>query len=283
MKRIGVICKIGRPEPIEILKDFLPWLKGRGLDVFLDIESAKQTGEKGYQRSELPALVEAIVVLGGDGTMLGVARLACEKGIPILGVNLGGLGFITEVYASELLAAMDMVLDGTCPIEERMMLKASIFRGGGRISDFTVLNDVVVNKGALARIIDIEATVGDSYLALFKSDGLVVATPTGSTAYSLSAGGPIVHPAMDCILITPICPHTLTNRPIVIPTDQPIRLTLRSGAEDVFLTLDGQVGFSLRVNDTVEIVKSRHKTRILLPCTRDYYQVLREKLKWGER
>ncbi len=283
MKKVGVICKAGRPEPPEILKDFLPWLKQRGVESFLDAETAEAMGVKGFPRPEIPGLCEMVVVLGGDGTMLSVSRLVSEKGIPILGVNLGGLGFITEIYREELYEAMEMALGGQCPIEERMMLGAGVRRHGEAIAQYTVLNDVVVNKGALARIIDLETYINRSYVALFKSDGLIVSTPTGSTAYSLSAGGPILYPTLDSIVLTPICSHTLTNRPIVLPDDALIEITLKSKTEDVFITLDGQVGFSLREGDVVEVKRSPYKTKLLIPCERDYFQVLRTKLKWAER
>jgi len=283
LKRIGIICKAGRPEPIEILKNFIPWLKERSIEVFLDIETASVIGIKGWARTEIPSLSEAIVVLGGDGTMLSVARLACEKKVPILGVNLGGLGFITEVYKEELYDAMDSVIKGTCPTEERMMLYAQVLRQGEKIARYTALNDVVITKGALARIIDLETYINKSYVATFKADGLIASTPTGSTAYSLSAGGPIIYPTVDNIVLTPICSHTLTNRPIVLPDDSLIEVSLKSKSEDVFLTLDGQVGFNLKENDVVEIRRSDFKTLLLMPCERDYFQVLRTKLRWAER
>lgn len=283
MKKIGIICKSGRPEPLEILKDLLPWLGREGLETFLDAETAPMLNVKGYSRSEIPKIAEVIIVLGGDGTMLNVARLVCEKGIPILGVNLGGLGFITEVQIEELHDAMEKVLSGGCLSEERIMLTAYIHRHGERIAEYTVLNDVVINKGALARIIDLETYINKTYVTTFKADGLIVSTPTGSTAYSLSAGGPVLYPTLDSIVVTPICPHTLTNRPIVLPDDVLIEIALKSQSEDVFLTLDGQVGFSLRKNDVVEVKRSPFKTRLLIPFERDYFQVLRTKLKWGER
>ena len=238
---------------------------------------------KGYSRSEMPSLVDMIIVLGGDGTMLNVARLVCERGVPILGVNLGGLGFITEVQKEEVCNAMDKTLSGEYAVEERLMLTAHIHRHGEKIAEYTVLNDVVINKGALARIIDLETYINKAYVTLFKADGLIVSTPTGSTAYSLSAGGPVLYPTLDCIILTPICPHTLTNRPTVLPDDVLIEIILKSVSEDVFLTLDGQVGFSLRKDDVVEIKRSPFKTRLIIPFERDYFQILRTKLKWGER
>ena len=283
MKKIGIVSKAGRSEPIEILKDFLPWLNNRGLEVFLDTETASLLKMRGYPRSEMPSLVDMIVVLGGDGTMLNVARLVCERGVPILGVNLGGLGFITEVQKEEVCNAMDKTLSGEYSIEDRMMLTAHIHRHGEKIAEYTVLNDVVINKGALARIIDLETYINKAYVTIFKADGLIVSTPTGSTAYSLSAGGPVLYPTLDCIILTPICPHTLTNRPTVLPDDVLIEIILKSVSEDVFLTLDGQVGFSLRKDDVVEIKRSPFKTRLIIPFERDYFQILRTKLKWGER
>jgi NAD+ kinase len=178
---------------------------------------------------------------------------------------------------------MEMVLTGECPIEDRLMLKAKVFRHGALISEFTVLNEVVVNKAALARIIDLETYINHSYVTTFKADGLIISTPTGSTAYSLSAGGPVLYPTLDNIVVTPICPHTLTNRAIVLPGDSMIEVILRSPTERVYLTLDGQVGFSVMQNDTIEVAKAPYKTKLLIPCDRDYFQILRKKLKWGER
>jgi NAD+ kinase len=283
MKRIGIICKIGRPEPVEILKEFLPWLRNKGYEVFLDSETAGVLNMEGHPRFHIPSIVDVIIVLGGDGTMLGVARLVGGRGVPILGVNLGGLGFITEVNRDEIFDAVEKVLAGSCSIEERIMLTAVVHRHGETIADFVVLNDVVINKGALARIIDLETYINNSYVTTFKADGLIISTPTGSTAYSLSAGGPILYPTLNSIVLTPICPHTLTNRPIVLPDDFTVEIIMRSESEDVFLTLDGQVGFSLRRDDTIEVKKSEFMTKLLIPCERDYFQVLRTKLKWGER
>jgi NAD+ kinase len=215
--------------------------------------------------------------------MLSVSRLVAEKGIPILGINLGTMGFITEVNRGEMYQAIEAMLSDTCVVEERLMLCARIVREGKNIAEYTVLNDVVINKGALARIIDMEAFINGVYVTIFKADGLIISTPTGSTAYSLSAGGPILYPTLDCIVLTPICSHTLTNRPIVLPDGFRIEITLRTLSEDVYLTLDGQVGFSLRQDDVIEIIKSPFKTRLLIPCERDYFKVLRTKLKWGER
>jgi len=283
MKKIGIICKTGIAEPAEILKGLLPWLRQKNCEAYVDIETASILNIEGFSRSEIPSLVDIIVVLGGDGTMLSVCRLVGDKGIPILGVNIGGLGFLTEVQKDELYEFFENVLAGECPIEERIMLTTYVHRNKERIAEYIVMNDVVVNKGALARIIDLETYINHAYVTTFKADGLIVSTPTGSTAYALSAGGPILYPTLSSIVLAPICPHTLTNRPIVLPDDVIIEIILRSQTEDVFLTLDGQVGFPLKLNDIVEVRKSPFKTKLLTPCKKDYFQILRTKLKWGER
>lgn len=283
MRRVGIICKTSVPEPIGILKELLPWLRERGYEAFLDSETASALNVGGTPRSQIPALADIVIVLGGDGTMLSVARLVGEKGTPILGVNIGGLGFLTAVTKDELYKVLDKVFTGECSIEERIMLTACVFRHSECIAEYLVVNDVVVNKGALARIIDLETYIDHSYVATFKADGLIVSTPTGSTAYALSAGGPILYPTLNSIVLAPICPHTLTNRPIVLPDKVVIEIVLRSMNEDVFLTIDGQVGFSLKQSDTVQVKKSEFKTRLFVPCERDYFQILRTKLKWGER
>lgn len=282
MKKIGIICKVGIPEPAEILKELLPWLRQKGYEIYVDIETASILNMEGFSRSQIPSLSDVIVVLGGDGTMLSVCRLVGDKGVPVLGVNTGGLGFITEVQKDNLYEVVERVLAGECPVEERLMLSANIIRHGERIGEFTVLNDVVVNKGALARIIDLVVCINNTYITTFKADGLIISTPTGSTAYSLAAGGPILYPTLNSIVFTPICPHTLTNRAIVLPDDVLIEIVLRSQTEDVFLTLDGQVGFSLKGDDIIEVMKAPFKTKLLIPCERDYFQILRTKLRWGE-
>jgi len=283
MEKIGIICKTGVPEPAEILKELLPWLRQKSCETYVDNETASILNMEGTPRSQIPSLAEVIIVLGGDGTMLSVARLVGNKGVPILGVNIGGLGFLTAVQKDELREVIDKVLSGECSVEERIMLTACVFRHSECIAEYIVMNDVVVNKGALARIIDLETYIDHNYVATFKADGLIVSTPTGSTGYALSAGGPILYPTLNSIILAPICPHTLTNRPIVLPDNVLVEIVLRSQNEDVFLTLDGQVGFSLRQNDTVEVKKSPFKTKLYIPCERDYFQILRTKLKWGER
>ena len=190
---------------------------------------------------------------------------------------------MTAVQREDIYEVLEKVLGGQCPVEGRMMLTACVLRHSECIAEYLVVNDVVVNKGALARIIDLETYIDNDYVATFKADGLIVSTPTGSTAYALSAGGPIVYPTLNCVIIAPICPHTLTNRPIVLPDSVSVDIILKSLTEDVFLTVDGQVGFSLRKNDIIEVRKSQHKAQFFIPCERDYFGILRTKLKWGER
>ena len=283
MQKIGIICKTGISEPVVILKELLPWLRQKGYETFVDVETASALNIDGFARSQIPSLSDMIIVLGGDGTLISTCRLVADKGVPVLGVNIGGLGFLAEVPVEKLYEMLEMVLTGECPIEERLMLKAQVLRHGALIAEYNVLNEVVVNKAALARIIDLETYINQSYVTTFKADGLIISTPTGSTAYSLSAGGPVLYPTLDNMVVTPICPHTLTNRPIVLAGNSVIEVILRSPTERVYLTLDGQVGFSVMQNDTVVVVKSPFKTRLLIPCDRDYFEILREKLKWGER
>jgi len=283
MKNIGIICKTGVPQSVEIVQKLLPWLKQRGFETFVDTDIASVLNINGFPRSQIPALSDMIIVLGGDGTMLSVCRLVGEQETPILGVNIGGLGFLTEVRREEIYDVLESVLTGKCPVEERIMLEAHVFRNNRSVADYVAMNDVVVNKGALARIIDIETYIDGDYITTFKADGVIVSTPTGSTAYSLSAGGPILYPTLKSVILAPICPHMLTNRPIVLPDNVLIEMVLRSSAEDVFLTVDGQVGFSLNLNDKIEVKKSLFKTKLLTPCGKKYFQVLRAKLKWGER
>jgi len=283
MKKIGIICKQGRKEPQEILQELLPLIKKNGCETFVDSETAAALKIKGFSREEIASNVDLVLVLGGDGTMLSVSRLVAEQGIPILGINLGSLGFITEVSRDEIFSTVNKMLNEGCAIEERLMLSAAVHRDGKKLTEYTVLNDVVINKGAVARIIDLETNVNGSYVTTFKADGLIISTPTGSTAYSLSAGGPILYPTLESIVLTPICSHTLTNRPIVLPDDFKIEIIIKKISGDVFLTLDGQVGFSLMTGDVIEINKAAYKTKLLVPIERDYFRVLRTKLKWGER
>jgi NAD+ kinase len=290
MKRIGIIAKQNKPEAAPIVRRLVEWLQPKKIEVYIEEDMGEGFHPplagphlNSMKRDDIPTQVEMIIVLGGDGTLLSVARLVGDHGVPILGVNLGGLGFLTEITLEELYRVLERVVQGDFITDERVVFKAAVIRRGERMAEFTVLNDAVVNKGALARIIDLETTINGEYLTTFKSDGLIFSTPTGSTAYNLSAGGPIVHPSLHCIIITPICPHTLTNRPIMIPDDVEIRAILKTKQQEVILTLDGQQGFTLEFEDVVEVRKAENRILLIKSPYRHYFEVLREKLKWGER
>jgi len=284
MQRIGLYAKRNHPAAVKVARELTAWLQERGIEVFLEKPLAESMGVgPGYPGSALPSMVELIVVLGGDGTLISVARQVGALRIPILGVNLGSLGFLTEVTLDELYATLNRVLQGDFTVSNRMMLKAVVRRGNEEIGQYRVLNDVVINKGALARIIDMEAWVDDTYLTTFKADGLIIATPTGSTAYNLAAGGPIIYPGLHCLIISPICPHMLTNRPIIVSDESVIRIEVKFQDEDVAFTADGQVGMPLRGGDVVEVRRSKSLTRLIKSPSKDYFEVLRAKLKWGER
>jgi NAD+ kinase len=281
MNRIGIVAKRNKPEAATIANHLVEWLRTKKINVYHPTLS--EGDWKSVGREEIPSDLEMIIVLGGDGTLLSVARQVWDKNIPILGVNLGGLGFLTEITLDELYPVLERVVRGDFEVNEREVLGAVVIRRGERIAEFIVLNDAVINKGALARIIDLETTINGEYLSTFRSDGLIISTPTGSTAYNLSAGGPIVFPSLHTIIITPICPHTLTIRPIIIPDDVKIRALLKSRDEEVTLTLDGQQGFTLEFEDVVEVEKAEGHILLIKSPYRHYFELLREKLKWGER
>jgi NAD+ kinase len=284
MKRVGIFLKRNKPEAIEITRELIRWFNERQVAVYVeDGLDAQLDGTRGCPKEALPSRVEAILVLGGDGTLLSVARLVGDSQVPIIGINLGGLGFLTEITLDNLYKVLEGLIQGDYKCHRRMTLSVHVLRNGSVVADFVVLNDAVINKGALARIIDLETTISGEYVTTFKADGLIISTPTGSTAYSLSAGGPIVYPSLQTIVITPICPHTLTNRPIIIPDDAVVNATLNSENEEVTLTLDGQVGFPLQFRDTVEIRKGKNDILLIESPYRSYFEVLRTKLRWGER
>ena len=233
--------------------------------------------------AELRERAELVIVLGGDGTLIHAARLLRGRPVPILGINLGSLGFMTEVPVADAMTVLDSVLKGQAQITSRMKLSCKLVRDGKTVLEDEVLNDIVIAKSALAKIADHETWLDGAYVATFKADGVIFATPTGSTAYSLSAGGPIVHPSVDCVVVTPICPHALTQRPIVVPADQPLRVQLTSEVSDVFLTIDGQVGQALKLGDRLEVMKSPARVQIVRNPNLDYFGVLRTKLHWAER
>jgi len=283
--RIGIIGKTNQNRVFDITRELCGWLKGRNIEVYVEKELAAKIGHpNSIPGTELPEIVDVILVFGGDGTFLRVARLVCKYDIPILGVNLGGLGFLTEITIDELYRMMERIISGEYSIEKREMLYATIHRGAtDRIGNYIVLNDVVINKGAVARIIDLAIYINGSHVTTFKSDGIILSTPTGSTAYSLSAGGPIVYPTLPLTIITPICPHALSNRPLVVSSETTIRIKVLTDTHDVYLTLDGQVGVNLKMGDVIEVKKSDASVKLIRSPFRDYFTILKTKLLWGER
>jgi NAD+ kinase len=285
MKRIGIVAKTDRQEARTVVPQLLEWCLAHGLQPLCDKETAglcPDTPVQTARKPELPGLADLLLVLGGDGTLLAMARLVGDLGVPILGVNLGGLGFLTALTVDELFPALEAYLESGLVIEERMMLAATVSRQGERLSEYVALNDIVITKSAMSRIIRLEVAVDEQFATGYRADGLIISTPTGSTAYCLSAGGPIVFPTMDAMVLTPICSHTLTNRPIVLPASQRIEVTLLTD-QDVMLTADGQVGFALRQWDSVEVRRATARTRLLRFPQKHFFSVLRTKLKWGER
>ncbi|MFQ5900086.1 MAG: NAD(+)/NADH kinase [Thermodesulfobacteriota bacterium] len=282
MKNIGIIAKLNKSEALEVTGELIGWLEGHKVEVFLDSDLATEVGRNdGYSKNEIPSMVEMLIVLGGDGTLLSAARVVGTREVPILGVNLGGLGFLTEITLDELYQVLESVLNGEFETEERMMLSIRVVRWGEEIANYTALNDVVINKGTLARIIDLETKIDGEYVNTYRADGLVIATPTGSTAYSRSAGGPIIYPSIHSIIISPICPFNTTNHPIVVPNEAVIDVTMKTGESDLLLTLDGQVGFPLKVGDVIKVKKATSYIYLITSPARSYYEVLRTKLKWG--
>ena len=285
MKRVGLVAKPDAAEAQRVVRQVVEWLGARGLTVVLEKETAAlvpSTSVTSAGKSELPGQVDALIVLGGDGTLLSMARAVGDLGVPILGVNLGGLGFLTATTLEEMLPALEALVAEGMAVEERMMLAARVVRSGQATGEYIALNDVVITKSAMSRIIDLAVSVDGRHATAYRADGLIISTPTGSTAYNLSAGGPILFPTMDAVVLTPIAPHTLSNRPIVLPGAQRIDVTLRVDQE-VMLTMDGQVGVPLRERDVVEVQKARARIRLLRFAQKDFFSVLRTKLKWGER
>ncbi len=288
IKRIGIVVKPHQPDALKTICDVVQWLAERGIAVVggPEIERERIEHETGcaveaLEHEELARSVDLMLVLGGDGTMIATARMLGDHEVPVLGVNYGGLGYLAEFRIEELYTALESILNGNYRLDRRVMLAAELLRGSEVVTRMRVLNDVVINKSALARIIEIEVYLNQQFVNSFRADGLIVATPTGSTAYNLSAGGPVIYPSMNAIVITPICPFTLSNRPLVVPDDSVIELRLKTEREDVVLTLDGQVGIPLQVDDCVVIRKSHTTFNLVQPMNRNYFDVLRDKLRWG--
>lgn len=286
IKTVGIISRPRREDIARVVPPLVNWLQAHGADVSCDSETSDCLGSTGIhprKREELPSCTDLLIVLGGDGTLLSAARLAAERKVPILAVNLGGLGFLTTVAQDEIYSILEEIFADRHRISERVMLEAEVVRGGAVVRRQIALNDAVLNKAALARIMDLELRVDGEYVTTYKADGLIMSTPTGSTAYSLAAGGPIVYPIVEAFVITPICPHTLTNRPLVIPDSATVEIDFKAEDGTVFLTLDGQIGIELVQGDHVRVRKAAERLHLVRPAKKTYYQILRSKLKWGER
>ena len=293
MRRIGVVARRDRAEAQEVVRGLVQWLAAHGREVVVDTDTAETLGVPAVtvaSHSELPGKVDLIVVLGGDGTLLSVARLVDGLDVPILGVNLGGLGFLTATTLEALFPTLEAVLRGEYTAEERLVLVASLARrpqAEGRpnssVTEQLALNDIVVAKGALGRLIDLEVRADGQPMTAYRADGLIIATPTGSTAYNLSAAGPILFPTMDAVVLTPICSHTLTNRPIVLPASARLEVTLLTEAPEVVLSVDGQPGPPVAAGDVVHVRRAGARIRLIRDPRKSYFEVLRTKLKWGER
>ncbi len=277
MNAIAIITKKYKADARQAGQDLLAWFQAKGL------KAQHLENEPEPAILPLPPETEFIVVMGGDGTILSVARHYGRLGLPLLGVNMGGLGFLTEISLDELYPTLEEhVLPGKFEVEERMILAVSLIRGGETIWQENVLNDAVINKGALARIAELSTWIDDENLTTYRADGLIVSTPTGSTAYTLSAGGPIAYPTLRHIILLPICPHTLSNRPIILPETVTVAVTLDEKVQDVYLTLDGQVGRELRPRDRIEVRAGAYQVKLVKSPHRSHFEILRTKLGWGE-
>ncbi len=287
--RVGLVARPHLPAAADALADAADWLAARGCEVVVDEASARHARVagryRGATRDALAAGVDAVVTFGGDGTLLDAAGVAAAAGAdtPIMGINLGRLGFLTEAGRDDLVEALAALVEGRTRTEARAMLRGRVMRGGRAAAERLALNDIVMTRGALARMIEIDVAVDGQPVCEVKADGLIVATPTGSTAYNLSAGGPVVHPAVDALLLTPIAPHTLTNRPLVLPADARISLAARHDAPaEIVVTFDGQSSVTLESGDVVEIDRAPRVVNLLRVSARTHFDMLREKLQWGK-
>lgn len=277
IRTIGLVVKRSEPRAHPVIERLVAWASDRGIDILLDSDDRGD----GAHLAELAERADLFVVLGGDGTTLATARLVAGRGTPVLGVNFGTLGYLTEFTDEDLFPTLDDIVRGEYTTDPRVMIDCAVERGGEAIERATSLNDVVVNKSALARIIEIDCWIDDRFVTYYRADGLIVSTPTGSTAYNVSAGGPILMPSMGAFVLNPICPHTLSNRPLVVPDWVTIDLTLRPTGEEVMLTIDGQIGIKLAGGDRIRLRKSASTFNVITPRDRNYFEVLRGKLRWG--
>jgi NAD+ kinase len=278
-----MLLKRGEPEAVEIAGSLVPWLRARGREPFIvGKDNAPAEGARVVDESELPDNLELLLVLGGDGTLLRGAALVADRQVPILGINLGNLGFLTSCAPVDATAAIERALAGELPMEERLRLRCDLVRGSGERSTRFACNDAVLSQGALARLIELDAFLDDRLITRYRADGLIVATPTGSTAYTLAAGGPIVAPDVKAFVVTPICPHALHNRPVVVPATSRVMVRLTSAVEHVMFTIDGQWATELQFGDRVEISQAPLPLK-LYRSPKSYFDVLREKMNWGEK
>ena len=284
MKSAAIVSKPAKPELATILPELLQWFHQRGYKLYLDQETAQYIdGEEVVPRSQLgPKKPDFALVLGGDGTLLSAARAMAYEGVPILAVNLGSLGFLTEVPLNEMYATLEAVDAGLCPTEQRAVIDCTAYREGEPLAHHFALNDVVINKSALSRLVDFDLLIDGAFVFRYKADGVIIATPTGSTAYSLAAGGPVLMPSVQSFVVTPVCPHSLTHRPLVVRDNAQIELRVETGAEEAFLSIDGQIGMPLRQGDRVICQRAAHSVK-LMRVRRTFFEVLRNKLKWGQR
>ena len=281
---IGIISRPRRSNLEVVVPPLLHWFAARGIRTLYDTETAGalHDSSRGLTREEVAEQSQLLLVLGGDGTLLAAARVAARLGIPILPINMGSLGFLTSFTIEEMYPALEQILAGRFSCSERVMLDVELHRDAEVIERQAVVNEAVINKGTLARMIDLQLTIDADFVCRYRVDGLIVATPTGSTAYSLSAGGPIVHPGVESWIITPICPHTLSDRPVVVRDSSLIEVHLSGDTESVFLTLDGQTGIPMQAADVVRMRRASERLRLIQPAQKSYFEILRNKLKWGE-
>ncbi len=284
IKTIGIFCKYKPPVRKKVLEDIVLWLESQGFDIILDVEAASiMERDTGLDSKKVPALSDLIVVLGGDGTLLGVARLSVGHNVLILPVNLGALGFLAEISFPDFRYEFEKINNGIYQVEDRMLLNVSQFRNGNKIAEFHAMNEVALIKGIESGIIDLEVNIDDKYMTSYRADGLIVATPTGSTAYSLSSGGPILHPSMNAMVLSPICPFALTNRPIVVPDGSELDVKLAYDGAPIRCVMDGQEEDSMKFGDIIKIKKAEAPVKFVQPSGKNFYQVLREKLHWGAK
>ncbi len=285
MKRAAIISKPGRPELGRIVQELTTWLRNHGYTITVDAVTSEFFKDAEVVDAEklVATKPDFVIVLGGDGTLLSTARIVARADIPILGVNLGSLGFLTEVKQDEIQQALEAIDAGRCEMNPRSMLHCQLRRGDKCVADYDALNDVVINQSALARITDFDVHVNGVFVSNYKADGLIVSTPTGSTAYSLAAGGPVLSPDVPAFVITPVASHALTNRSLVVQDTAVIEVRMKLSREAAYLTIDGQPGHMLADGDIAECRKSKYKVSLLKPADRSFFDVLRTKLKWGER